>query len=68
MKLTASVCTEEHPFSCNEQAGCEPHRSHDDLSGEKDVISVRIFDEKDKRVASIHIHQDGSSKKVTRRR
>lgn len=43
--------------------GANPHKSHTDPSDPLDVISVRLLKETGSRVDSIHIHQDGTSKR-----
>ncbi|KAL9632644.1 MAG: hypothetical protein Q9164_005190 [Protoblastenia rupestris] len=43
--------------------GAQPHKSHKDPSDPLDVISVRLLKDSGSRVDSIHIHQDGTSKR-----
>ena len=45
--------------------GSKPHKSYDDLEDTQEVISIRLLDESNKRIASIHVHEDATSKKVT---
>ncbi|KAK2756124.1 hypothetical protein FQN54_005532 [Arachnomyces sp. PD_36] len=45
--------------------GSQPHASRDDPEDKQDVISVRLLGEARERIATIHIHEDASSKKVT---
>jgi hypothetical protein len=52
-------------YLTNSIRGSKPHCSNDDPTDEQDVISIRLLDEKDNSLASIHVHQDGTSKKVT---
>ena len=59
--LSASVPTAPNK-SINR--GSQPHKSYDDPSDKEDVISVRFKDSEDKRVATAHLHKDGSSKVV----
>ncbi|KAG5302385.1 hypothetical protein I7I50_03319 [Histoplasma capsulatum G186AR] len=44
--------------------GSHPHKSYDDPSDLEDVISIRFKDSEDKRVATAHVHKDGSSKVI----
>jgi hypothetical protein len=44
--------------------GSRPHPSHDDPSDKEDVISVRLKDGDNKTMRRLHIHQDGSVKKI----
>jgi hypothetical protein len=44
--------------------GSRPHPSHDDPSDKEDVISVRFKDGDNKTMRRLHIHQDGSVKKI----
>ena len=48
--------------------GSKPHRSHDDPSDPLEVISIRLKDAQDRRIDSIHMHEDGTSKKKTAHR
>ncbi|KMK55498.1 hypothetical protein Y699_09507 [Aspergillus fumigatus Z5] len=41
-----------------------PHPSHDDPSDKEDVISVRLKDGDNKTMRRLHIHKDGSVKKI----
>jgi len=43
--------------------GANPHKSHTDPSDPLYVISVRLLKESGSRVDSIHVHQDGTSKR-----
>ncbi|KAB8256811.1 hypothetical protein BDV32DRAFT_128514 [Aspergillus pseudonomiae] len=52
-------------FKNAEIRGSRPHLSHDDPSDKEDVISVRLKDADNKTMRRIHIHQDGSAKKIT---
>ena len=40
--------------------GTHLHKSHDDPSESKAVISVRFKDEEDRRLATGHVHADGT--------
>lgn len=44
--------------------GSKPHASHDDPTDPKDVVSVRIKDDGLKTFRRLHIHQDGSVKRI----
>ena len=44
-----------------------PHKSTDDKDDPEDVVSVRLKDAQDKRVDTIHIHKDGTSKQKSKR-
>lgn len=43
--------------------GSNPHKSHDDPSDPYEVISVRLYNEHDSRIETIHVHEDGSVKR-----
>lgn len=43
--------------------GSKPHKSHKDPSDPQDVISIRLLDEGDSRIETIHVHEDGSVKR-----
>ncbi|KAL9032874.1 MAG: hypothetical protein Q9180_006255 [Flavoplaca navasiana] len=43
--------------------GANPHKSHSDPNDPLEVISVRLLKESGSRVDSIHIHEDGTSKR-----
>jgi hypothetical protein len=44
--------------------GSQPHRSHDDPTDEKEVISVRLKNGEIKTLRRVHIHQDGSVREI----
>ncbi|KXT08416.1 hypothetical protein AC579_3808 [Pseudocercospora musae] len=44
--------------------GSQPPKSRDDPSDKEDVISIRFFDANGKRIATGHLHQDGTGKVV----
>ncbi|KAI0760091.1 hypothetical protein C8Q74DRAFT_1372042 [Fomes fomentarius] len=48
--------------------GSRPHISHDDPTDPAEVISIRMFDLYWRRLASIHVHEDGSYKVAHRKR
>lgn len=39
-----------------------PHCSYDDPDDKQEVISIRRLDNSNKRISSIHVHEDGTSK------
>ncbi|EEQ28041.1 hypothetical protein McanMca71_008026 [Microsporum canis] len=42
--------------------GTRFHRSHDDPTDEKEVLTIKFFNEDDKRVGTGHLHEDGTYK------
>lgn len=44
--------------------GSQPHLSHDDPTDKKEVISVRLKNGEVKTIQRIHVHQDGSVRKM----
>ncbi|PYH38050.1 uncharacterized protein BO87DRAFT_455648 [Aspergillus neoniger CBS 115656] len=51
-------------FKNAEIRGSKPHASHDDPTNPKEVVSVRIKDDGLKTFRRLHIHQDGSVKRI----
>lgn len=51
-------------FKFAEIRGSQPHLSHDDPTDKKEVISVRLKNGEVKTIQRIHIHQDGSVRKM----
>ncbi|RAL03697.1 uncharacterized protein BO80DRAFT_442279 [Aspergillus ibericus CBS 121593] len=65
MEENAPMKSNQDPnFKNAEIRGSEPHYSHDDPTDDQEVISVRIKDEKMKTLRRLHIHKDGSVKRV----
>ncbi|KAL4813555.1 hypothetical protein BDW67DRAFT_106427 [Aspergillus spinulosporus] len=56
--------TTDAKFKNAEIRGSKPHPSHDDPEDKQDVISVRIKDSELKTLRRLHIHEDGSVKRI----
>ncbi|KAK6006596.1 hypothetical protein QM012_007006 [Aureobasidium pullulans] len=41
--------------------GAKPHKSHKDPTDPKPVISVQLLDEEERRITTIHVHEDGTA-------
>ena len=44
--------------------GSNPHPLHDDPDDKEDVVSVRLNDGNNKTMRRVHVHLDGSAKKI----
>ncbi|GFF98175.1 hypothetical protein IFM53868_09675 [Aspergillus udagawae] len=63
-QVLAEEETADPNFKNVEIRGSRPNPSHDDPSDKEDVISVRLKDADNKTMRRLHIHQDGSVKKL----
>ncbi|KAI0721273.1 hypothetical protein C8T65DRAFT_228633 [Cerioporus squamosus] len=53
--------TKKNPTAAKaEIKGSKPHKSHHDPNDSMEVISIRVLDSDDKRLGTIHVHQDGT--------
>ena len=43
--------------------GNQPHKSHKDPTDPQEVISVQLLKEDESRIETIHVHEDGTSKR-----
>ncbi|KAJ5184186.1 hypothetical protein N7492_001802 [Penicillium capsulatum] len=51
-------------FKNAEIRGSKPHPSHDDPDDNQDVVSIRLKDGDMKTIRRVHVHLDGSVKKI----